>query len=125
MTEEPVVEEYYKNVIFNGKLNETLFDRPEGAHFVHFDPPMAPKLMEIDAGVYVVDFSQTRANIFFVEMENYIIAIDAPTNWFYSSQAIQLIKGVSDKPIALLSPPTFMTIMQAVSEPLLRKARHL
>ena len=99
---ELVFDQKLKNVVFNGDLDESIFERPKNVRFVHMDPPAGYKLVEVVSDVYVVDFPQTRPNAFFVIFEDYILAVDAPFNSFYSSQAIAAIRTVSDKPIRYL-----------------------
>jgi len=101
---ELVIEQGYKNIVFNGDLDESVFERPENVQFVHMDPPTGNKLVKVTENVYVVDFPQTRPNVSFVIFEDYILAVDAPANSFYSSQAIDAIRAVSDKPIRYVIP---------------------
>lgn len=101
---ELVIEQEYKNIVFNGDLDESVFERPENVQFVHMDPPTGTKLVKVTENVYVVDFPQTRPNVSFVIFEDYILAVDAPANSFYSSQAIDAIRAVSDKPIRYVIP---------------------
>ena len=101
---ELVIEQEYKNIVFNAGLDESIFERPENVQFVHMDPPTGNKLVKITDNVFVVDFPQTRPNVTFVIFEDYILAVDAPANSFYSSQAINAIRAVSDKPIRYVIP---------------------
>ncbi len=101
---ELVFDQEFKNVVFNGDLDESIFERPKNVRFVHMEPPAGHKLVKVVSDVYVVDFPQTRPNAFFVIFEDYILAVDAPVNSFYSSQAIAAIRTVSDKPIRYVLP---------------------
>ncbi|MEE8577451.1 MAG: MBL fold metallo-hydrolase, partial [candidate division Zixibacteria bacterium] len=101
---ELMIEQEYKNIVFNAGLDESIFERPENVQFVHMDPPTGNKLVKITDDVFVVDFPQTRPNVTFVIFEDYILAVDAPANSFYSSQAINAIRAVSDKPIRYVIP---------------------
>ena len=101
---EPVIEHEYKSIVFNGDLDEAIFERPENVAFIHTEPSAGYNLVEIVNDVYVVDFPQARPNAFFVIFKDYILAMDAPANSSYSSQAIAAIRSVSDKPIRYVIP---------------------
>lgn len=99
-----VIEQEYKNIVFNGDLDDSIFERPENVQFVHMAPPTGNKLVKVTENVFVVDFPQTRPNVSFVVFDDYILAVDAPFNSSYSSQAIQAIRTISDKPIRYVIP---------------------
>jgi len=99
-----VIEQEYKNIVFNGDLDDSIFERPENVQFVHMAPPTGNKLVKVTENVFVVDFPQTRPNVSFVVFDDYILAVDAPVNSSYSSQAIQAIRTISDKPIRYVIP---------------------
>ena len=101
---ELMIDHEYKSIVLNGELDESIFERPENVQFVHMDPPTGNNLVKVRENVYVVDFPQTRPNVSFVIFEDYILAVDAPANSFYSSQAIDAIRAVSDKPIRYVIP---------------------
>jgi glyoxylase-like metal-dependent hydrolase (beta-lactamase superfamily II) len=101
---EVVLEQEYQNIIYDRDLDDSMFDRPRGVRFIHMEPPAGYKLVEVLKDVYVVDFPQTRPNVFFVIFEDYIVAMEAPANSLYSSQAIAAIRTVSDKPIRYVIP---------------------
>jgi glyoxylase-like metal-dependent hydrolase (beta-lactamase superfamily II) len=104
---ENVIEENYSEVIFNGELDETLFERPD-VPFVHMPPPGRPKLVKVNDNVVVVDFAQTRANVFATVLNDSIVVFEAPNNWFYSSQAAQLIKtAFPNMPFSYVVPSHF------------------